>query len=412
MKQWPNSSTSRMRTPPDRGALHWHRRALQRVTVAWFDLQSRKYQPIEINEQVEVLSLIGDVAESEGKPAVHAHICVAKRNSTAPWRPLTTGRCAADAGTDRRRIAGPFAQIVPAGIRYCLDRHRTVRRRPRKTLLHFVRNSIMSVTVGQFLMQRMREMGSRADLCLSRRWHQRAARGPAEKRGQAPFHPGPARRTCGLHGVGHAKFTGTVGVCMATSGPGEIHLLNGLYDAKMDHQSVVAIVGQSATTAIGSQYQQEVDLQSLFKDVASEYCVTVMNPGAVRHCIDRAFRIATDQTFGYVRHHSQGHSRRESGARSATTPRLCGQRRRLPGSLHDSAEIRIWRLPRKSSMTARKWPCSSGPALERERRGAADRRDPRGRGCQKLARQGRHARRSAVLHRAYRSAWQQAQLGT
>jgi pyruvate dehydrogenase (quinone) len=93
----------------------------------------------------------------------------------------------------------------------------------------------------------------------------------------------------------HAKFTGTVGVCMATSGPGAIHLLNGLYDAKMDHQSVVAIVGQSATTAIGSQYQQEVDLLSLFKDVASEYCVTVMSPGAVRHCIDRAFRIATDQ---------------------------------------------------------------------------------------------------------------------
>jgi pyruvate dehydrogenase (quinone) len=93
----------------------------------------------------------------------------------------------------------------------------------------------------------------------------------------------------------HAKFTGTVGVCMATSGPGAIHLLNGLYDAKMDHQPVVAIVGQSATTAIGSQYQQEVDLQSLFKDVASEYCVTVMSPAAVRHCIDRAFRIALDQ---------------------------------------------------------------------------------------------------------------------
>jgi pyruvate dehydrogenase (quinone) len=93
----------------------------------------------------------------------------------------------------------------------------------------------------------------------------------------------------------HAKFTGQVGVCMATSGPGAIHLLNGLYDAKMDHQPVVAIVGQSATTAIGSQYQQEVDLQSLFKDVASEYCVTVSSPVAARHCIDRAFRIAMDQ---------------------------------------------------------------------------------------------------------------------
>src|ERR1051326_4798633 len=69
----------------------------------------------------------------------------------------------------------------------------------------------------------------------------------------------------------HAKFTGEVGVCMATSGPGAIHLLNGLYDAQMDHQPVVAIVGQSARTAIGADYQQEVDLVSLFKDVAHHY---------------------------------------------------------------------------------------------------------------------------------------------
>ncbi|HXE55626.1 MAG TPA: thiamine pyrophosphate-binding protein, partial [Tepidisphaeraceae bacterium] len=93
----------------------------------------------------------------------------------------------------------------------------------------------------------------------------------------------------------HAKFTGQVGVCMATSGPGAIHLLNGLYDAKMDHQPVVAIVGQAATVAIGGQYQQEVDLQNLFKDVAAEYCYTMMSPVAARHQIDRAIRIALDQ---------------------------------------------------------------------------------------------------------------------
>jgi pyruvate dehydrogenase (quinone) len=93
----------------------------------------------------------------------------------------------------------------------------------------------------------------------------------------------------------HAKFTGQVGVCMATSGPGAIHLLNGLYDAKMDHQPVVAIVGQSATTALGSNYQQEVDLQNLFKDVAGEYVQTITSPAAARHVIDRAFRIAIDQ---------------------------------------------------------------------------------------------------------------------
>ena len=69
----------------------------------------------------------------------------------------------------------------------------------------------------------------------------------------------------------HAKFTGEVGVCLATSGPGAIHLLNGLYDAKLDHQPVVAIVGQQARAGLGGNYQQEVDLQSLFKDVAHEY---------------------------------------------------------------------------------------------------------------------------------------------
>src|SRR5476651_252996 len=90
----------------------------------------------------------------------------------------------------------------------------------------------------------------------------------------------------------HAKFTGEVGVCMATSGPGAIHLLNGLYDAKLDHQPVVAIVGQAATTAIGGSYQQEVDLVSLFKDVAHEYVEMATDPAQIRHLVDRAIRIA------------------------------------------------------------------------------------------------------------------------
>ena len=79
---------------------------------------------------------------------------------------------------------------------------------------------------------------------------------------------------------GHAKWTGEVGVCMATSGPGAIHLLNGLYDAKLDHQPVVAIVGQQARAALGGNYQQEVDLQTLFKDVAHEYVHMATEPGA------------------------------------------------------------------------------------------------------------------------------------
>ncbi len=92
-----------------------------------------------------------------------------------------------------------------------------------------------------------------------------------------------------------AKFTGEVGVCVATSGPGAIHLLNGLYDAKMDRQPVVAIVGQAARSAIGGDYQQEVDLPALFKDVASDYVYTAMSPLQIRHLVDRAVRIAKAQ---------------------------------------------------------------------------------------------------------------------
>ncbi|MFZ0917883.1 MAG: thiamine pyrophosphate-requiring protein [Candidatus Udaeobacter sp.] len=90
----------------------------------------------------------------------------------------------------------------------------------------------------------------------------------------------------------HAKFTGEVGICLATSGPGAIHLLNGLYDAKMDHAGVVAIVGQQARAALGGDYQQEVDLITLFKDVAHEYVHMASTPVQVRHLIDRAIRIA------------------------------------------------------------------------------------------------------------------------
>ncbi|TAK00092.1 MAG: thiamine pyrophosphate-requiring protein [Candidatus Manganitrophaceae bacterium] len=90
----------------------------------------------------------------------------------------------------------------------------------------------------------------------------------------------------------HAKFTGDIGVCLATSGPGAIHLLNGLYDAQMDHQAVLAIVGQAHRSSMGGHFQQEVDLQTLFKDVAHEYVQTAMDAVQVRHLIDRAIRIA------------------------------------------------------------------------------------------------------------------------
>lgn len=90
----------------------------------------------------------------------------------------------------------------------------------------------------------------------------------------------------------HAKWTGNVGVCLATTAPGAIHLLNGLYDAKLDHQPVVAIVGQQARTAMGGSFQQEVDLQTLYKDVASDYVVHVSSPQQLPMVVDRAFRTA------------------------------------------------------------------------------------------------------------------------
>ena len=101
--------------------------------------------------------------------------------------------------------------------------------------------------------------------------------------------------TAALAACAYAKFTGRLGVCLATSGPGAIHLLNGLYDAKLDHVPVVAIVGQTNRTAMGGSYQQEVDLLSLFKDVASDYVQMVTVPEQLPNVLDRAIRVATSR---------------------------------------------------------------------------------------------------------------------
>lgn len=93
----------------------------------------------------------------------------------------------------------------------------------------------------------------------------------------------------------HAKYTGEVGVCTATSGPGAIHLLNGLYDAKLDHQPVVAIVGQQPGMALGSGYLQEVDLAALLGDVAGDFLGVMTHPAQLRHLVDRAFRVALER---------------------------------------------------------------------------------------------------------------------
>jgi len=116
-----------------------------------------------------------------------------------------------------------------------------------------------------------------------------------QKKGEIEFVQARHEELAAFMACAHAKFTGEVGVCLATSGPGAIHLLNGLYDAKMDHQPVVAIVGQQKRSAMGGDFQQEVDLMSLFKDVAHEFVHTAMVPDQMRHLVDRAMRIARDQ---------------------------------------------------------------------------------------------------------------------
>src|SRR6476660_10276299 len=96
--------------------------------------------------------------------------------------------------------------------------------------------------------------------------------------------------------VGYAKFSGEFAVCVATSGPGAVHLLNGLYDAKLDHVPVVALVGQTARSAMGGAYQQEIDLLSLFKDVCSDYVQMCTVPEQLPHLLDRAIRIAVSRS--------------------------------------------------------------------------------------------------------------------
>jgi len=155
--------------------------------------------------------------------------------------------------------------------------------------------SFMSDTVGDFFWQRLHDWGVHIVFGYPGDGVNGLLGALQRTNGQFKFVQVRHEEMAAFMACAHAKFTGEVGVCMATSGPGAIHLLNGLYDARLDHQPVVAIVGQSSRLAMGGSYQQEVDLQTLFKDVAGEYCQTAMAPASLRHLIDRAVRIALDQ---------------------------------------------------------------------------------------------------------------------
>jgi pyruvate dehydrogenase (quinone) len=150
----------------------------------------------------------------------------------------------------------------------------------------------MANTVADFIWQRLQEWGVRRVFGYPGDGIGGLIGALARTEGAIDFVQVRHEEMAGLMACAEAKFTGEVGVCIATSGPGAIHLLNGLYDAKLDHQPVLAIVGQQARTAIGSHYQQDLDLQSIFKDVAGAYVETASAPAQVRHLVDRAYRIA------------------------------------------------------------------------------------------------------------------------
>src|SRR5262252_6030866 len=150
----------------------------------------------------------------------------------------------------------------------------------------------MSQTVGDYLVQRLREWGVSQVFAYPGDGINGIVTAFGRADNQPQFIQTRHEEMAAFAAVGYAKFSGQVSVCMATSGPGAIHLLNGLYDAKLDHVPVVAIVGQTARSAMGGSYQQEVDLQSLFKDVASEYLVEVNVAEQLPNALDRAIRVA------------------------------------------------------------------------------------------------------------------------
>jgi pyruvate dehydrogenase (quinone) len=150
----------------------------------------------------------------------------------------------------------------------------------------------MSQTVGDFLVQRLQQWGVRHVFGYPGDGINGVFGALNRLDGKIRFIQARHEEMAAFMASAYAKFSGRLGVCIATSGPGASHLTTGLYDALMDHQPVLAIVGQQARNALGGQYQQELDLVSMFKDVASAYVAQASSPAQVRHLVDRAARIA------------------------------------------------------------------------------------------------------------------------
>jgi pyruvate dehydrogenase (quinone) len=150
----------------------------------------------------------------------------------------------------------------------------------------------MSQTVGDFVVQRLHQWGVRHIFGYPGDGINGVFGGLNRAGDKIRFVQARHEEMAAFMASAYAKFTGRLGVCIATSGPGASHLITGLYDALLDHQPVLAIVGQQARNALGGNYQQELDLVSMFKDVASAYVEQASSPAQVRHLIDRAARIA------------------------------------------------------------------------------------------------------------------------
>jgi pyruvate dehydrogenase (quinone) len=150
----------------------------------------------------------------------------------------------------------------------------------------------MTPTVGDFLVQRLQQWGVRHVFGYPGDGINGVFGALNRADGKVRFIQARHEEMAAFMASAYAKFSGRLGVCIATSGPGASHLTTGLYDALMDHQPVLAIVGQQARNALGGQYQQELDLVSMFKDVASAYVAQASSPAQVRHLVDRAARIA------------------------------------------------------------------------------------------------------------------------
>ncbi|MGX9761165.1 thiamine pyrophosphate-requiring protein [Pseudomonas shahriarae] len=153
----------------------------------------------------------------------------------------------------------------------------------------------MTTTVGDFLVERLSQWGVTRIFGYPGDGINGVFGALSRAQGKIEFIQARHEEMAAFMASAHAKFTGELGVCIATSGPGASHLITGLYDARMDHMPVLAIVGQQARAALGGHYQQELDLVSMFKDVAGAFVQQATVPSQVRHLVDRAVRTAVGE---------------------------------------------------------------------------------------------------------------------